>query len=369
MRERDLYWYKNYSAGLLLPFTLSIGIPNDHNNNNMRTAEALTLAQTADPAIVSVSSQTKITSLWAGMGWIVCLKCQRSNGDTRTIIAKHIKCSNPQSFGDRRKAASYRVEATFYASDYCKDLANFGICCQGLHTEDDGNGDITILMDPLPNPTIHNMVGDVAKAAVRSVARLHSYFWGNTKANAAVEDGLAAQGTYWYLDTRPDEYESMNTTTGLSRRLKKAAHPIDRALKAHQYQTICHGDLKACNMSLSANPSYVTLVDFQYMGKACPAKDLAYLFCCGLDVDDDFEERQESELLQLYIDELNANGVGKDIMAPLPTLEGLKVAMDLAYCDLYRWMLGWGIWGNSFLPDRVEKAFSDGIVDKFCNCK
>jgi Phosphotransferase enzyme family len=330
----------------------------------MKAAEALTLAKAADPEVISVTSQTQIARLWAGMGSIVRLQCQDSSGNAKTIIAKHIKCSNPRSFGDRRKAASYRVEASFYASKYCKDLSNFGICCRGLHTEDDGNGDITILMDPLPNQTIHYMNGDVAEAAVRSVARLHAYFWGNVKADAAVESGLAQQGTYWYLDTRPDEFESM-PTHGLSGKLKKAARDIDRALKTHKYQTICHGDLKACNMSLSSDPAYVTFVDFQYSGKACPAKDLAYLFCCGMDVDDDFVERQETELLQLYITELSVHGVGSDAAAPLPTLEDLKEALDLAYCDLYRWMLGWGIWGNSFLQDRVENLFANGIVEKY----
>merc|ERR1712150_386982 len=172
----------------------------------------------------------------------------------------------------------------------------------------------------------------------------------------AVESGLAAQGTYWYLDTRPDEYDAMSRQ-GLSGKLRALADDIDNALKDHEYQTICHGDLKACNMSMSSDPSYVTLVDFQYVGKACPAKDLAYLFVCGMDVDYDFEERQEGELLKLYIDELAANGVGGDgdDAAPLPTLDGLSEALDLAYCDLYRWMLGWGVWGNGFLEDRVDK--------------
>ena len=171
------------------------------------------------------------------------------------------------------------------------------------------------------------MDGDIAKAAVRSVARLHAYFWGNAKSNAAVKEvGLAEQGTYWYLDTRPDEYDSMSRS-GISGKLKKAAHGIDAALKEHEYQTICHGDLKACNMSMSTDPSYVTFVDFQYLGKACPAKDLAYLFVCGMDIDGDFEERQESEMLRLYLHELAANGIGGDAQAPMPTLDGLQKAL------------------------------------------
>lgn len=99
------------------------------------------------------------------------------------------------------------------------------------------------------------------------------------------------------------------------------------------------------------------------MGKACPAKDLAYLFCCGMDVEDDFVERQEQELMHLYIEELEANGVGAENTAPLPTVEDLEVALDLSYCDLYRWMLGWGVWGNGFLQERVESVLASGSIE------
>mmetsp|Transcript_11873 Transcript_11873/g.30124 ORF Transcript_11873/g.30124 Transcript_11873/m.30124 type:complete len:336 (+) Transcript_11873:112-1119(+) len=335
----------------------------------MKTADALALARSADPEVKSITSVSQIATLWGGMGSIVRLKCQvEGPNESITIIAKRIRCSNPRSFGDRRKAASYQVEASFYGSDACLELSEKDICCKGLHTDDDGNGSITILMNPLPNQSLHYMEGDVAKAAVRSVARLHAYFWGDSKSTQAVEEiGLAAQGTYWYLDTRPDEYEYMDGRRGISRKLKKAAFGIDRALKEHEYQTICHGDLKACNMSMSEDPSYVTFVDFQYLGRACPAKDIAYLFVCGMDIDADFEERQEEELLSLYIDELAANGVGENKDAPLPTVEKLKIALDLSYCDLYRWMLGWGVWGNGFLGERVERcmnAFGDIYDDK-----
>ncbi|KAL3909743.1 MAG: hypothetical protein SGILL_007964 [Bacillariaceae sp.] len=331
----------------------------------MKTADALALVQSAYPDVTSVTSQSQIATLWAGMGSILRLQCKDASGSVKTVIAKYIKCTNPKSFGDKRKRDSYHVETAFYGSRYCSDLSKGHICCRGLHTEDDGNGEITILMSPLPNSTIHYMQGDAAKAAVCSVARLHAYFWGNEKADAAVDAGLAKQGTYWYLDTRPDEYESMSKH-GLSGKLKKAAHAIDEALKSHKYQTICHGDLKACNMSMSESPSYVTFVDFQYLGKACPAKDLAYLFCCGMDIDHDFEERQEREMLEIYIKEMSANGVGsEDVVGdPLPTAEELTEALDLAYCDLYRWMLGWGVWGNGFLEERVEKVLN-GLVDKY----
>ena len=89
---------------------------------------------------------------------------------------------------------------------------------------------------------------------------------------------------------------------------------------------------------------------------------MAYLFVCGMDVDDEFEERGESEFLQLYMDELAAYGVGGEEGdgTPLPTLDGLRAALDLAYCDLYWWMLGWGVWGNGFLEDCIKNVI-DGM--------
>ena len=327
----------------------------------MKSAEALALARSGDPTVTSITSQSEIATLWAGMGSIVRLQCKTASGKNKTIIAKHIKCTNPRSPGDQRKEASYHVEVAFYAK-YSAELSRKHVCCEGLHTEDDGQGSIKILMTPLPNKTIHYMDGDNATAAVRSVARLHAHFWGSTKADAAVQAGLAAQGTYWYLDTRPDEYGNMSSR-GLSGKLKRAARDIDKSLKEHKYQTIVHGDLKSCNMSISNDSLYAMFVDFQYCGKACPAKDLAYLFACGMDIDGNFESRQEDEILQLYINTLAENGVGSANEAPLPRLDELREALDLAYCDLYRWMLGWGVWGNSFLKYRVERCL-DSIIDK-----
>ena len=32
---------------------------------------------------------------------------------------------------------------------------------------------------------------------------------------------------------------------------------------------------------------------------------------------------------------------------PAPALEALGAALDLAYADLCRWMVGWGMWGDT----------------------
>ena len=114
---------------------------------------------------------------------------------------------------------------------------------------------------------------------------MHALYWGDARADAAVASGLNPQGTYWYLDTRPDEYNKM-PTDGWEGRLKLAAKAIDERLKDDPHQTIVHGDAKNANMYFNPGGGgdetpRVSVYDFQYCGKANPMKDLAYLVTCS----------------------------------------------------------------------------------------
>ena len=255
-----------------------------------------------------------VASLWAGMGTIVAITaCSKDGGERLALVAKRIVCANPQSLGDRRKAASYDVECYYYER-FTADLraaAGFAISPEGLAVRRE-DGRRTILMSTLPQTCLSSIrIGFEAEAALRSVAALHAFFFGD-KADAAVAAGLAAQGTYWYLDTRLEELSGVGNTT-IEMRFKRAARAIDERLKRDSAQTCVHGgarvhsirllrwrrifrvthesaescakaDLKACNMCLGAEDAgWVAFCDFQYIGKACCAKDLAYLLVCGRD--------------------------------------------------------------------------------------
>uniref|UniRef100_A0A7S0GJU8 Protein kinase domain-containing protein n=1 Tax=Proboscia inermis TaxID=420281 RepID=A0A7S0GJU8_9STRA len=211
----------------------------------MKKNTALVLAQAAVPTVSQVISVKSIARLWGGMGSVIRVQC-----DSIDLIIKVIECRNPISHGDLRKAASYVVECNFYMlySQYLCD----SICCKGLHCANDDRGNITIVMTPLPHPTMHSIEGeDSSLACLRSIAHLHAYFWGE-KSNIAVSNGLAEQGGYWYLDTRPDEYSSMSKH-GLEGKLRNVARGIDRCLKDHPYQTCLHGDLKVRGECLIAS--------------------------------------------------------------------------------------------------------------------
>ena len=120
---------------------------------------------------------------------------------------------------------------------------------------------------------------------------------------------------------------------GLEGRLRKAARGIDERLKADSMQTICHGDAKEANMMFEAGEAL--LYDFQYCGKAPPTKDLAYFLACGSNVPGAVVKQ---DLIEYYHEELSRELKARGD-AP-PSLFELKESLDLAICDLGRWMSG-----------------------------
>ena len=116
--------------------------------------------------------------------------------------------------------------------------------------------------------------------------------------------GLWECGTYWHLDTRPDELAALDDVA-----LREAAPLIDKKLREARYQTLVHGDAKLANFCFSSNSSTTSLspqsssqkvaaVDFQYIGRGCGMKDVAYFIGSCLYEDDC--EAMESQLLDYY---------------------------------------------------------------------
>jgi len=97
----------------------------------------------------------------------------------------------------------------------------------------------------------------------------------------AVDDSLWPVGTYWHLATRWDEWDVMEAG-----KLKDA------------FQTLVHGDAKLANFCFPASSGPVAAVDFQYVGRGCGMKDVAYLISSCLS---DAEcKRQQESLLNAY---------------------------------------------------------------------
>lgn len=238
-----------------------------------------------------------------------------------------------QSFGDQRKALSYQVEARFYESYADELIQKHDIAIPKPYLVERQGERIIICMSILQEAASGNQ-DSFEENTIRWLASFHAATWGN---NA---DGLQPVGSYWHLDTRPEELESM-PRKGWQGRLKRAARAIDDYLKRDSMQCIIHGDAKDANVLQDGDRT--SMCDFQYVGRGTPTRDLAYFLCSSTDPEN------ESSLLILYHNELTTH-LPNNIAAP--SLEDLKTSLELAYCDFARFMCGWGFWGFD-LTDRV----------------
>lgn len=343
----------------------------------MKSSEILRLAQLSLPKIpggdtiilhdASDLQVQTLCSLWSGMGHIYKITLPTTSKNARPIefVVKHVAPPRSRSLGDRRKADSYHVEANFY-----EKLAPILIHEHGLglpesfYVERDGGkgqNEIAIGMSYVESNSTDLSNDDATNAVLTWLATLHASYWGTEKVDKIVKDvGLQQQGSYWYLDTRPDEHESM-PTKGWEGRLKRAARAIDERLKRDPLQCVIHGDAKEANVLYSRRrnsndqKATVTLCDFQYCGKGPPTKDLAYFLCSSANLDD------EDAALEFYLEQLTMRLPG-DVTPP--TMDELQDSLALAYCDFYRFMSGWGYWGSGG-EDRVKAVLDrlDGGKD------
>ena len=297
----------------------------------------------------SIASSQSVQTLWSGYGEI--RRYRIKGGNTTSIIVKHIKLPKPQhhprgwntDISHQRKLKSYEVERNWYAGLARQTTAH----CRTpqVHQSVEHVGEIWLIMEGLNASgfDIRLSPGQVTKAHAKAclswLAHFHAQFM-NTSA-----EGLWPIGTYWHLDTRPDEWNRMGNQP-----LKQAAKAIDHHLNNARYQTIVHGDAKLANFCFHSNGE-VAAVDFQYVGRGCGMKDVAY--CISSCFEDDDCERYEEELLNHYFSQLEWS-LDKSIDFKEVKQEWGKL-YDYAWADFYRFLDGWspGHWKMHGYSERI----------------
>ena len=283
----------------------------------------------------------QIQRLWGGMGAVYSVTAGTADGTSAELVVKRVALprGGSLSFGDQRKKDSYQCESCFYETLAAELRAARCSVPAAMLVERHEDGSVTIVMSKLPGCS--RSLGEAEMAVVVAfLARMHGHTWG-ARADAAVAKGLQPQGCYWYLDTRPDEWESM-PTRGWEGRLRRAAKALDRRLKDDPHQCIVHGDLKSDNMMFTQGGG-VSMCDFQYAGRACPMKDIAYLLCCA--ASEGCSRATSEKYLAMYHSHLSDSLAAR--AEATPQLEQLRAALSLAFADLCRWMSGWGFWGDT----------------------
>nr|CRH06403.1 Conserved protein of unknown function [Candidatus Magnetococcus massalia] len=300
-----------------------------------------------------------IQKLWNNYGEL--LRVQLRGGEVSSVILKHIRLPedhyHPKGFNTalskQRKIHSYHVEAHWYhdynpinlqdgASPTARCLASFEQADQSF-----------ILLEDLDAIGYSRRIVDADFAVVKVVlcwlASFHAKFMGRAA------EGLWPVGSYWHLETRPDELQQMEASP-----LKDAAFLIDEKLKNSPYQTLIHGDAKLANFCFSDDAQRVAAVDFQYVGGGCGMKDVAYFIgsCFG----EAACEAREGEILDYYFKQLARHLKGSPI--DCADLEAQWRALyPVAWADFHRFLKGWSPdhWKINSYSERTSRDVVDEI--------
>ncbi len=313
----------------------------------------------------SIENATAIQSLWSGYGQIIRLDL--SGGSHSSVILKHIQLpdsgDHPRGWSTdlshQRKIRSYQVEAYWYQhyASHCASDCVVPVCLAVNSSVDET---VLVLTD------LDAAGFDVRKNSVEIqdiytcltwLAGFHATFL-NSKA-----DGLWECGTYWHLETRPDELAALDDIA-----LQQAAPLIDQKLRQCRYQTLVHGDAKLANfcfLPTSSTPSSVladelsrvAAVDFQYVGRGCGMKDVAYFIGSCLNEADC--EAMESKLLDYYFSVFIDRVEQKKFHVNTAELEDeWRELYPVAWADFHRFIKGWspGHWKINSYSERLTEG-------------
>jgi hypothetical protein len=302
-----------------------------------------------------------VQSLWSGYGSIKRIVLVGT--EISSVIVKHVQPvagDHPRGWNTdlshQRKLNSYQVETHWYGRQRERAEPGFARIPECLGVKSDVDEVLLVLedLDAAGFAGRRNSVNQIEwQACVSWLAAFHAEHLG------ASTDGLWESGTYWHLDTRPDELEELDDLS-----LKSAAAAIDAKLKTSVFQTLVHGDAKLANFCFSGDGSAVAAVDFQYVGGGCGMKDLAYFV--GSCFRDEVAELREDEVLNFYFKELRGFVERTDNNVCPEELEAdWRSLYRVAWADFHRFLKGWSPdhWKLSDYSERVTReviAFLEG---------
>lgn len=299
----------------------------------------------------AVGDANVIQSLWSGYGQIVRYALEGSRYPS--VVVKQVRWPRQARQGEsdrshQRKVRSYQVEVNWYLewASRCDEQCRVPGCL-GHRVRGD---EVWLVLEDLDASGFSVRRSSASDAEVRCclawLAHFHATFLG------IKPQGLWKVGTYWHLDTRPDELKAMDDEA-----LRKAAPLLDRRLRNSPFQTLVHGDAKLANFCFARKGGPVAAVDFQYVGGGCGMKDVAYLLdSCYTE---DAAERMEKAMLDYYFSELRSAVARKHRHVDMMALEqDWRALYALAWTDFHRFLKGWspGRWNRNGYSERTARS-------------
>ena len=297
-----------------------------------------------------------IQNLWNNYGHL--LRIHLIGEKNSSVILKHAKIpkeqKHPKGFdsiqSQERKIKSYQVETTWYEKYNHKNLSNNRSITPKVIGVFQTDSQYFILMEDLKEIGFTQVPSSISIDSVKVIlswlANFHAKFL-HTPPN-----GLWKIGTYWHLDTRPEELEKLEDTT-----LRDLAPLIDKKLSNCPYQTLVHGDAKLANFCFNEEHTQVAAIDFQYVGGGCGMKDVAYFI--GSCLDEESCEKYESDILEFYFNEL-ATALKNSNVNIHELIATWKPMYHVAWADFHRFLKGWS-------PNHWKiNTYSEKISRKMC---
>ena len=301
----------------------------------------------------------KIQDLWSGYGTIK--RYALCGSEIPSIIAKHVRPPSAQphprgwnsNLSHERKVTSYSVELEWYTkwSIQCSKGCYVPECYLAMKL---GN-EFFIALEDLDASGFSLRKSSVSLTEIKNclkwLAHFHAAFLGKEPGK------LWETGTYWHLDTRPDELAKLK-----DKQLRGAAKAIDEKLASTEFRTIVHGDAKLANFCFSKDHSRVAAVDFQYVGGGCGMKDVAYFIGSCLDEKDC--EKYEAELLNYYFSVLQSSILSRKMDIDVAALvRDWRELFPVAWADFHRFIKGWspGHWKINSYSERITKSVIEAL--------
>ncbi|WP_439183771.1 oxidoreductase family protein [Carboxylicivirga taeanensis] len=303
-----------------------------------------------------------IQNLWSGYGQII--RVELHGAPYPSAVVKHVKLPDSTrhprgwntNFSHQRKLKSYKVETAWYEfwNKACDNNCRTPHILALRHLGEE----VVMVMEDLNASGFSKRMTSVSWTEIQTCLRWLAYFHATFLQQSP--DKLWEVGTYWHLDTRPDELKIMD-----DQQLKAAAPAIDRLLNSCQYRTFVHGDAKLANFCFSEDGKQVAAVDFQYVGGGCGMKDVAYFIGSCLYEDDC--EAMEKQILDFYFDALKTAVTNKQPNIDCEQLEQeWRELYPLAWTDFHRFLKGWSPdhWKINSYSERLAREVIAQLYNK-----
>ena len=289
----------------------------------------------------SASHVDTIQSLWGDYGELV--RVYLTGYHCASVIVKHIQFPQPKThprgwatdLSHQRKLLSYQIESYWYQhyANLCTASSYVPKCLWIETTEHE----TLLILEDLAQLGFSEINPQPSKSVIQACLTWLAHFHGQFMQHSG--DGLWPIGSYWHLATRPDELAALQDT-----KLRNAATALDSILNHCQFQTLVHGDAKLANFCFTPDSTKAAAVDFQYIGKGCGMKDVAYFLSSVIAFNQATAsiEQAVEQYIDFYFKQLAISVAHHHPAINAARLESSwRPLYAIAWADFHRFIKGW----------------------------